>query len=53
VTRTAVGHDLDGSTVPLGSIATHELIGIFESLWVRWKPLEATMKTRVIIGMIL
>jgi len=32
VTRTAVGHDLHGSPVLLGSTTTHEPTGIFESL---------------------
>jgi hypothetical protein len=28
---------IDGSTVPLGSTATHETIGISKTLWGRWK----------------
>jgi len=34
-----VGHNLDGSPVPLGSTATHDPIGIPKSLWARWKSL--------------
>ena len=29
---------IDGSPIPLGSTATHELIGISISPWGRWKP---------------
>ena len=38
-----VGHNLNGSPVPLGSTATHDPIGIPKSLWARWKPLEVTL----------
>jgi hypothetical protein len=31
---------LDGSPIPLGSTATHELIEIPRSLWGRWKSLD-------------
>jgi len=34
-----VGHDLDGSPVPLGSTATHDPVGLSKSLWARWKSL--------------
>ncbi|MET1128336.1 MAG: IS200/IS605 family accessory protein TnpB-related protein, partial [Thermoproteota archaeon] len=34
-----VGHNLDGSPVPLGSTATHDPIGIPKSLWARWNSL--------------
>ena len=33
---------IDGSTVPLGSTATHEPIEIPRSLWGRWKSPDAT-----------
>jgi hypothetical protein len=33
---------IDGSLVPLGSTASHELIGISISLWGRWKFPDAT-----------
>jgi len=42
---------LDGSPVPLGSTATHEPIVVEKPLWARWNSLEATMKTREMIGM--
>jgi hypothetical protein len=35
-----LGLTLDGSTVPLGSTATHEPIEIPKSLWERWKSLD-------------
>ncbi|MEM1961883.1 MAG: hypothetical protein QW564_03325 [Sulfolobales archaeon] len=40
---------LDGSSVPLGSTATHEAIQIPISVWVRWKPLDtATNENKLI-----
>ena len=39
------GLRIDGSPVPLGSTATHDPTGISESLWVRWKSLDETLKT--------
>jgi hypothetical protein len=33
---------IDGSTIPLGSTATYEPIGIPRSLWGRWKSSDAT-----------
>jgi hypothetical protein len=33
---------IDGSPIPLGSIATYEPIEIPRSLWGRWKSLDAT-----------
>ncbi|MCC6015589.1 MAG: transposase [Desulfurococcaceae archaeon] len=38
------GFTLDGSSIPLGSTATHDPTGIWESLWMRWKSLDETLK---------
>jgi len=35
--------ELDGSSVPLGSTATHEAIQIPVSVWVRWKSLDTAV----------
>ena len=43
IAPSSVGHNLDGSLVPLGSTATHDPIGIPKSLWARRKSLEATI----------
>ena len=48
-----VGHNLDGSPVPLGSTATHDPIGIPKSLWARWKSLEMTLNNPNLQEMIL
>jgi hypothetical protein len=33
---------IDGSPMPLGSIATYETAGVSKTLWGRWKSLDAT-----------
>ncbi len=43
-----VGHNLDGSLVPLGSTATHDPIRIPKSLWARWKSLPQTQFATVL-----
>jgi hypothetical protein len=45
------GLGVDGSTVPLGSTATHEPIGIPKSLRARWKSLDETLKNPEMKGM--
>jgi len=45
------GLRVDGSPVPLGSTATHDPTGISESLWVRWKSLDETLKNPEMKGM--
>ncbi|HWQ16253.1 MAG TPA: hypothetical protein VNL13_00255, partial [Sulfolobales archaeon] len=45
------GHNLDGSPMPLGSTAAHDLTGIPRSLWARLKSLDETMNEYKMIGM--
>ncbi|MEM0196665.1 MAG: hypothetical protein QXK66_03415 [Sulfolobales archaeon] len=41
---------LDGSSVPLGSTATHEAIQIPISVWVRWKSLDTATNENELMG---
>jgi len=47
-----VGHDVDGSLMPLGSTATHDFITLPKGLWARWNSLGETMNLYKMIGMI-
>jgi IS605 OrfB family transposase len=42
------GLSLDGSTVPLGSTATHDPTVVTRTLWARWKSLDAINKHELI-----